>query len=154
MMLTTSQKMAKFKIIPLIKLNANHVKNINQLIGELFGGFDHLLSKDHLNSIIKNPDSKIFGAFHNKLLVGMVLVHIYTSLTRRVTILDELVVDRRFIGQKIGHELIEAAREWAQKNNADCLECTTRLENKTAIRFFQKEGFWDRNQKALRLNLK
>lgn len=146
--------MATVKISPLKKIDNGDLERINQLIVELFGNFDHSLSKTYIESVIKNHNSKLFAAFKNKLLVGMVLVHIYTSLSRRVAILDELVVDRRFIGQKIAHQLIESARIWAQKNNADSLECTTRLENKTAIRFFLKEGFYDRKQKALRLKLK
>lgn len=146
--------MKTVRITPIKKLDDNQIDHINQLIQELFGTFDHFLSKTYLNHVIRSQDSKLFGAFQNKRLVGMVLVHIYQSLSRKVAVLDELVIDQAFRGQKIGEELITAAKIWAISKNTNCLECTTRAKNKAAINFFLKLGFHNRNQKAFRLNLK
>lgn len=146
--------MSTVKISPLTKIDKGQIKRINQLIAQLFGGFNHSLSETYLDRVMKNPNSKLFAAFYDGTMVGMVLVHIYTSLSRKAAILDELVVDTQFKRQKIGREMIDAAKKWAVENNADCLECTTRVKNKPAIRFFSKLGFYDRNQKAFRLNLK
>ena len=142
------------KISPLSKLDTKQILSINQLIGQLFGRFDHSLTKTYLNSIIKNPNTKLFTAVQNKAIVGIVLMHIYTSLSRKVAIVDELVVNSRNKQQKVGHKLIGTAIKWARKNNVDCIECTTKTTNKPAINFFLKLGFYNRNQKALRLNLR
>lgn len=85
---------------------------------------------------------------------GVICFGIIDSLTRRVLIIEDLFVGKKFRNQGIGSKLIERVMEIAKKEKVDCIDVCTKESNKIAQKFYKGLGFEDRKNKALRLWIK
>jgi ribosomal protein S18 acetylase RimI-like enzyme len=87
-------------------------------------------------------------------IMGLVIVSAVESLTRRVAVIEDLVVDKRFRKKGYGKQMLESIIKWAQNNKFDCIEVCTKVDNEVAIGLYKKYGFEDRHNISLRKWLK
>ncbi len=76
-------------------------------------------------------------------VTGFISIVFYKTFFHRVGTaqVNELVVDKNYRGQGIGHALMKAAEEEARRRNMDELEVGTENENHLAQKFYRKYGF-------------
>jgi len=92
---------------------------------------------ERLNEIIEKGHS--FGAFKNGELLGWIICELRNW--NRSFYVENILVDEKFRGQKIGEGLIKQAIDEAKKLNCRIVELETQNTNYSAVRFYSKSGF-------------
>ena len=87
---------------------------------------------------------RVWVAEHGGRPVGFALVLLNPSLVsyvgKRIGIIDFILVDAAVQGKGIGKMLLDASMAWFSQN-ADIVELRTMVDNVSAIRFYEKNGF-------------
>jgi GNAT superfamily N-acetyltransferase len=88
-------------------------------------------------------------------VVGMVnlLFTVSTALGKRVALLEDMVVSRRFRGAGVGSELLRRAIELARAEGCKRITLLTDKTNESAQRFYRKQGFGLSTMVPMRLSL-
>ena len=60
--------------------------------------------------------------------------------TKKIEI-KALVIDEKFRGQRLGQKLLQASREWAEKNGLDTIYLSCNIMRDRAHAFYLREGF-------------
>lgn len=97
-----------------------------------------------LSERLEKKDSTIFIAVNSETSVlGFTQLYpSFSSLSQRSTwILNDLFVDQRFRGQKVGEALLYKAQEFSYKSGAKGLSLQTSLTNKPAQMLYEKNGW-------------
>ena len=104
-------------------------------------------SHEELLQILNNENSPVFVALTNE---GTVCGYVFCQYheikdnailhSLKYLYIDDLCVDQRFRGQKIGTALYEYALKQAQENNCQSVRLNVWALNENAIRFYQKLG--------------
>lgn len=84
-------------------------------------------------------------------LVGMTVTSIVETLTRKVLLIDEFIIDKKNRSKGYGTELMKRIMDFANKSKVSCMEVFTKDSNKIAQKLYKKFGFEDRKNIALRL---
>ena len=96
----------------------------------------------------------LIGAWEEKTLAGMCYVFVQQTISRRVMILEELVVDPEFRGRGIATQLCIFLISLARIQDADCIEGMMPIGNEAARKVYLRSGFTFRKQNPFRLILK
>ncbi len=113
------------------------------------------LLRETLEDIIESPYHDLLLAVDDNEVVGMVVVSVVMTTTRRNVYMEDLVVDENRRGQGIGSDMLEAVKEWGCKKGCRRLEFTsTSRENKEgAIKFYEGHGAELRQTNCFRVEL-
>ncbi len=74
-------------------------------------------------------------------VVGMATLVTYRIPARRCAWIEDVVVDERVRGQRIGERLVRAAVSMAKAQGADSVDLTSRPAREAANRLYQRLGF-------------
>lgn len=115
---------------------------------DFFRAFDGpVRTREQIEQWLIAPNSTVLMAQSGQAVVGLAVLltrpasQFVGAVPRRVVEVDNLVVraDRR--GRRIGHRLLDAAREWSQRRHATHLEVAVHAFNREARRFYEEFGF-------------
>ena len=98
-----------------------------------------------MQNLLANPEVMICVAEFNDHVVGFAQVGMDAAQplvqALRPAELDRLYVQRPFLGQRVGAQLLREAEELAAQRGADALWCSTWLHNVRALRFYERQGY-------------
>lgn len=125
-------------------------EQVRQFVKELKGKYFKRFGEKELREIKSQPNAQILYSFEDGDITGLVLVSLFSSLTRRVLTIEDLIVLPQFRGKGVGTRLLGYALKLAKKNKVDCVEVLTKDDNEIALGLYKKLGFEDRKNTALR----
>jgi len=91
---------------------------------------------------------------YNNEVIGYATLSFAKTLTRKVMVIEDLIIDKDHVGVGHGTELMKELLEVAKSRKVDCVEVCTKRTNKIALNLYKKFKFKDRKNIALRLWLK
>jgi len=106
--------------------------------------FSHDRCEAFLLERLKNYDSAIYVAESDeKFLAGFIQLYpIFSSLSqKRSWILNDLFVDESVRGMGVGKKLLDTAQEHSFKSGANGLSLQTAIDNVSAQKLYQKNGW-------------
>ena len=101
-------------------------------------------SKSFLQDRINNKESEIFLCLNeqNQALGFMQLYKSFSSVgLRKIYILNDLYVDKKFRGQGVGKSLINLAKNFAKENGVTKITLITAKTNEAAQHLYETEGY-------------
>ncbi len=126
--------------------------NINKLIPQLSESAE-LLTRQKLEDIIYSKNSLLFIAEIEGRIIGMsTLVTIIIPTTIKALI-EDVVVDKKYLGKGIGKELTLHAINVAKENNVNSINLTSSPWRTAANALYKKLGFEKRETNVYRLEL-
>ncbi len=109
-----------------------------------------------LRLLIEQPSrGRIFVLRHHGRILGMInlLFTISTAEGGFVILLEDLVIQRDFRGQRFGDRLLQHAIDFAKKKDFKRITLLSDRLEEGAQNFFRKHGFVESNMIPMRLNL-
>ncbi len=126
--------------------------NINKLIPQLSESAE-LLTRQKLEDIIYSKNSLLFIAEIEGRIIGMsTLVTIIIPTTIKALI-EDVVVDKKYLGKGIGKELTLHAINVAKENNVNSINLTSSPRRKAANALYKKLGFEKRETNVYKLEI-
>jgi ribosomal protein S18 acetylase RimI-like enzyme len=100
-----------------------------------------------LQALLARPEVMVCVAELNGNMIGFAQVSAGAEQAqvqaRQPAELDRLYVQRPFMGQRVGRQLLHEAEELAAQRGADVLWCTVWSHNVRALRFYELQGYKD-----------
>lgn len=143
--------MIEIKIIN--KINEQILEEINFFAKEFSGEYYKGIKEKNLRKIIKQPNVWIMGVCKDNKLIGMALLYKVKTITKKVLVFEEFIIDKKFRGQGFGRILIKEIIEFGKRLDVNFIECVTKQDNEKAQGLYFGLGFEDRKNMALRLKL-
>ncbi|HEY4080430.1 MAG TPA: GNAT family N-acetyltransferase [Burkholderiaceae bacterium] len=104
-------------------------------------------SMSAMQTALAQPGVVICVAEFNAHLVGFAQISLNTSQAlvqaAQPAELGRLYVQRPFLGQRVGGQLLHEAEELAAQHGADALWCSVWTHNVRALRFYERQGYAD-----------
>jgi len=98
-----------------------------------------------MQNLLANPEVMLCVAELNEHMVGFAQVGLDSAQplvqAMRPAELDRLYVQRPFLGQRVGAQLLREAEELAAQRGAAALWCSTWVHNVRALRFYERQGY-------------
>lgn len=128
-----------------IKVNRWVISDINRLLGQLSDRSKEC-GRESLKKIIRQPEAIIMVAIDgitifDSPIIGMASIYFRETLTRKVGVIEDVVVDKKYRGKGIGRKLVELLIDEAKKRGVNCVELTSRLEREIAHLMYEEIGF-------------
>lgn len=121
------------------------------LLGELFAleqdfTSDQVKQQTGLKLLLQNEECGVLVAEIDGEVVGMVTSQMLVSTAEGAMsgFIEDMVVTRKFRGQKIGAQLLNSIEAWSFANGATRVMLNVDKDNDSALAFYQKKG-WKRN---------
>ncbi len=115
---------------------------------DFFRAFDGpARTREQIEQWLVAPSSTVLVAQSGQAVVGLAVLltrpasPFAGAVPRHVVEVDNLVVRADQRGRRIGHRLLEAAREWSRRREATHLEVAVHAFNRQARRFYEEFGF-------------
>jgi ribosomal protein S18 acetylase RimI-like enzyme len=143
-----------------MEINKVTVAQVENLIEELFDGKHRIkLDAQKIGDVYGEPESGsqafLFTATDSDgVIIGMATLYHVRLLTRHLGVIEEVVTLKPVRGNGVGTTLVNQAIEMAKKLGCDCVELNVRKDKKEVKKFYEKLGFKDRKNDAMRLTLK
>lgn len=104
---------------------------------------DIVSAASYIKERIENNESVIFVVQDGDDYIGFTQLYpSYSSLSmKRTWILNDLYVEKRARKKGIGEMLLQQAKEYAKKNGAKSLSLSTAIDNLSAQRLYEKNGY-------------
>jgi len=96
---------------------------------------------DALSAIVENPNSVLYVATLDGVIVGSLTLAFYRIPTAVKAWIEDVVVDDAARGQGVGEALNQAALEEAARRGAKHVSLTSRPAREAANRLYQRIGF-------------
>ena len=134
------------------EMQKQDIPRVLELIGQLdevFNSGHNISSEVIINTFEKMTEQKNiyknYVALVDDEIVGFMGVIIYTTFFHPggTALINELIVDKDFRNRGIGELLINKIKVHANIHRLNEIEVSTSSENKSAIRFYKKNGFVD-----------
>lgn len=126
---------------------------INSLIPQLTDAIPLMVEND-LRNLLANDDIHLFIVINDKNeIVGMLTLVIYTIPTGKKAFVEDVVVDEKARGLKLGEKLLKKALEVAKENKVTKVELSSNPRRIAANALYQKNGFEIRETNYYRLKL-
>jgi GNAT superfamily N-acetyltransferase len=140
---------------------SSDITALNELLAELFSQEQEFAPNSEaqpkgLLMIINNPDAGVvLLARRGEKIVGMVniLFTISTALGARVALLEDMIIASASRGEKIGTQLLTEAILLARSRGCKRITLLTDGANKSAQRFYAKQGFIVSSMIPMRISL-
>ncbi|MCM3109580.1 GNAT family N-acetyltransferase [Lederbergia lenta] len=100
-------------------------------------------AKTYIKKRIESKESVIFVAVDNPKYVGFTQLYpTFSSISmKRAWILNDLYVDTQARKQGVGELLLQKAKDYATETGAKSISLSTALDNLSAQRLYEKNGF-------------
>lgn len=127
-------------------------KEVKKLIRELFDGkFSRNLTRKDLARILSQPNVYYFFHLGKGRIVAMSVLYTVELFSRKFGVIEEVVTLKKYRNQGIGSGLVKKAIEKGRSLGLTCIELTVRDDKLEVKKFYEKLGFYDRNNTAMRL---
>ena len=126
--------------------------DIDMLIGQLSSTPRHF-TIDTLRSIVDEEHTHLFVATVDNQTAGMATVAFYTSPTGRKARIEDVVVDNRFRGMKIGKQLVDHAIRCAKSYSPCSIALTSRPSRIAANAIYRSSGFLTKETNVYKMNI-
>lgn len=130
---------------------------------DLVAAFDRLIpqlsssspppGRDELQVVVDHPDSALFVATLDGLVVGSLTLALYRIPTGVKAWIEDVVVDSAARGHGVGEALNRAAIEEARRRGAKEVSLTSRPSRDAANRLYRRIGFQPRETNVYRYAL-
>jgi len=131
-----------------------HLDEINKLRQEFMGTHYQEWTQEDLKRFLNQPQTRLLLFEYTELFVGLAVLNIVESLTRKSLIIEDFIIDKNNRGMGFGTELLNKIVKLGREIKADCIEVNTKKHNEVAKLMYKEAGFEDRKNLALRLWLK
>lgn len=98
-------------------------------------------SEENLNSLLRSPESHLYGLYDQDKLIGCCCLGIYHSITGKKACLEDVVVLPEYQGQGGGRMLVSYATEEARRQGVSQLLFTSKPSRIKANRLYQSMDF-------------
>lgn len=116
---------------------------------------DEVLSVEKLAAELDNPDSEFYFATAKNEIVGYLKINFGDSQTElkdsEALEIERIYVTKAFHGKKVGQLLYDKAIEIAKHKKVDYVWLGVWEENRKAIHFYQKNGFFEFDKHIFKL---
>lgn len=131
-----------FHISILLSVTVEEKTELSKLASQLYSNYSPT-TEDWPEKIINHETASFFVARNEKKeIVGMLVLYRYPMLGGFYKAwIEDVVVDAKFRGQRIGEKLVRAALDKAKENNLKSVNLTSRPEREAANHLYQKIGF-------------
>jgi ribosomal protein S18 acetylase RimI-like enzyme len=127
-------------------------ESINHLIPQL-SETAKPLSAEQLKKLIDSENIHLFLAEAEGNFIGMVTLVIVKIPTATRALIEDLVVDKSFLGQKIGKKLMAFAIDFAREHGASTVNLTCAPRREAANALYKKLGFKLRETNVYKLDI-
>lgn len=135
------------------KYSEKLLMGINSLIPQLTDASPLMVEND-LRNLLANDDIHLFIAINDKNeIIGMLTLVIYMIPTGKKAFVEDVVVDEKARGLKLGEKLLKKALEVAKENKVTKVELSSNPRRIVANALYQKNGFEIRKTNYYRLKL-
>ena len=144
-----------FKEMTMDDLKKIEISNINDLLKQLTER-EYSFSIEQFKSIIAKDDIVQFFAYpidSDFKVVGLLTLVIFFTPTGSHAQIEDVVVDRHYRGNHIGHIIMDMALAKAKKLNIKKIDLTSSPRRKAANALYLKMGFEKRNTNAYRYTI-
>lgn len=128
------------------------VNGLNGLLPQLSSSAKPLTEMQVLQ-IIDGGNANLFVCRRERDIVGSITLIVCEIPTGVRAFIEDVVVDEKERGKKIGQALIEHALDYARRKGAKTVDLTSRPERVAANRLYIKAGFQIRNTNVYRYRL-
>lgn len=135
------------------KYSEKLLMGINSLIPQLTDASPLMEAKDLIN-LLDNKDIHLLIAMDdNSKILGMLTLVVYTIPTGKKAFVEDVVVDEKARGLKLGEHLLDKAIEVAKQHQVTKVELSSNPKRIAANALYQKKGFKIRETNYYRLKL-
>ncbi len=120
-------------------LSTTDIQDIQSLLTTLSPNSS--FSKENLNSLLRSPESHLYGLYDQDKLIGCCCLGIYHSITGKKACLEDVVVLPEYQGQGGGRMLVSYATEEARRQGVSQLLFTSKPSRIKANRLYQSMDF-------------
>lgn len=110
-------------------------------------------TREDLQMLAASDNSYLFVVESNDSIVGSLTLAFYRIPTGVRVWIEDVVVDERERGRKIGEKLVEFALQFAREHGFENVNLTSRSQRVAANKLYQKLGFKLRETNMYRLEL-
>ncbi|MBP2645771.1 MAG: hypothetical protein H6Q75_1211 [Firmicutes bacterium] len=132
-------------MITIEPIKFSDLEAFSQVIAQLFGAPSTRQNLEHsLKNILNDPAYLLLGAKENDRLVGTVMgITCFDTVgeCQPFMVLENLVVDKECKGKGIGKRLVQAAEEYAHKQNCYYIMLLSSSYRTEAHRFYEAIGY-------------
>jgi ribosomal protein S18 acetylase RimI-like enzyme len=130
-------------------------REINDLMKDLF---DHwslgdLVWGSHRLDVFFQPNVYFFGERIENRLVSVTTLYQVRLFSRHLGVIEEVVTLKEYRNRGISTRLVKEAIDYAKARGCTCVELTVREDRPEIQEFYKRLGFFDRNNRAMRINL-
>ncbi len=147
-----SMPVADEHIIEVQNYSEKICESINHLIPQL-SETAKPLSAGQLKKLINSENTHLFLAKAEGNFIGMVTLIIVKIPTATRALIEDLVVDKNFLWQKIGKKLMAFAIDFARENGASTVNLTCAPRREAANALYKKLGFTLRETNVYKLDV-
>ena len=128
------------KIYRVTECSANLIEALEQLLPQLSSSAT-MPSEEYIESMLNNENFYLFVAEHEGAIVGMLSLVVVDIPTGRKAWIEDVVVDSRARGLRIGQALVEEAKVCVKEIGAKKIYLTSNPSRKAAHALYKKCGF-------------
>jgi len=110
-------------------------------------------TRAELSALVGSASSDLFVARVDGVIVGVLTLSTYPTLTGTKAWIDDVIVSEAARGHGVGEALNRAAIDAARNRGLESIELTSRPSREAANRLFQRIGFEQRTTNVYRLKL-
>ena len=114
---------------------------------------EHTVPLTDLQDVISNKYADLIVAKDGERIVGMATLYVIHKLGKRTGYVEDVVVDEKYRGQKIGEQVLRFLIDTARQKQIRTLFLTSRPEREAANKLYQKLGFEVKKTNPYRLKL-
>ena len=138
------------KIYRVTECSANLIEVLEQLLPQLSSSAT-MPSEEYIKSMLNNENFYLFVAEHEGAIVGMLSIVVVDIPTGRKAWIEDVVVDSRARGLRIGQALVEEAKVCAKEIGAKKIYLTSNPSRKAAHALYKKCGFEEYDTTVFRI---
>lgn len=127
------------------------LNEINEFRKEFMGEYYFPENEKWLKELKKQPNIWTITIEENGRTIAFALLSFTITLTRRVLIIEDFVVNKDYRHQGYGKQLLQMIIDFAKKRYIHCIEVATKQDNLTTRKMYEAIGFTDRKQVSYRL---
>lgn len=127
-------------------------KEVTRLVSKLYDGkFSRVYTEKDIRRILRQKNLWIFTSKKKGRVIGMVALYMIELFSRRLAVIEGVAVLEDYRKHGVGSRLIKAAISKAKKLKVNCVELNVRADKPGIQKFYKNLGFYDRNNKVMRL---
>jgi ribosomal protein S18 acetylase RimI-like enzyme len=132
------------------------IEDIEKLLRELFDHqVDKKVSEEYYQEVINQDNVFTFLARDDQdEVVAMANLYVVSLFSRKLGVIEEVTTMSKYRNMGYGSSLVSQAIDKAVEVDCDCIELCVRDDKPGVKKFYERLGFKDRNNTAMRLWIK